>query len=99
MSVHVILLDIYLKVNEQTDPLTLHQERDHSEGRKVSSTCEKLGHPLYVRLQQFQEQRCSVLQVCRLHCVSVCVWKGVGCGTCVRVCDALMFPKANLEPP
>ena len=55
MSVHVILLDIYLKVNEQTDPLTLHQERDHSEKKKkVSRSCEKLGHPLYVRLQQVQ---------------------------------------------
>ena len=72
MSVHVILLDIYLKVNEQTDPLTLHQERDHSEGRKVSSSCEKLGHPLYVRLQQFQEQRCPVLKVFRMQNVCLC---------------------------
>ena len=90
MSVQVILSEIYLKTTEQTDPLTPHQERDHSESKRVSSSCEKLGHPLYVRLQQFQEQRCPVLKVFRMQnvCLCECVegwWVGG------RVCGYVML--------
>ena len=58
--------------------------------KKVSSSCEKLGHHLYIRLQEFHQQRCPVLKVFRMQnvCLCECVegwWVGG------RVCGYVML--------